>query len=144
MGEDSTPRNHSRRNWGSDDYIPLFEPDTLLPAQYFAGLVKGDGVDSERSLMLAVLRDAVECHMKYAHSRNPKTRELFEESHEWIYSRESDWPFSFENICETLGVSPEYIRDGLGRPSRTSKKGNGKAPVIHSVRERARSLDDFD
>ena len=29
--------------------------------------------------------------------------------------KNSDWPFSFENICEVLGFDPAYLRQGLLR-----------------------------
>jgi len=70
---------------------------------------------SEHRLMLAVLRDAVECYQKYAHAREPGGRNLFSEAARWIDSSDLDWPFSYENICETLGLDPAYVRRGLSR-----------------------------
>lgn len=63
--------------------------------------------------MLAVLEDALDCYQKYAFSRDTQGRQLFEEAHEWISSGNRDWFFSFENICETLEINPEYLRRGL-------------------------------
>jgi hypothetical protein len=40
---------------------------------------------------------------------------LFKEAEEWIMEKNSDWFFSFENICETLELYPDYIRQGLLR-----------------------------
>ncbi len=64
---------------------------------------------------LAVLQDAVECYQKYALARDPKGRMLFEDAEEWIDMCEREWPFSYENICEILGLHPEYIRRGLSK-----------------------------
>ncbi len=99
----------------ADRFVNLFEPDTLLPTQYFAAFSREGGLVRERRLMLAVLQDAVECYQKYALARDPKGRTLFEGAEEWIESGERDWPFSYENICEILGLNPEYIRRGLSK-----------------------------
>ena len=107
----------------ADRFVNLFEPDTLLPAQYFAAFAREGGLVRERRLMLAVLQDAVECYQKYALARDPRGTVLFDDAHEWIESGERDWPFSYENICEVLGLNPEYIRRGL------SKWRQQKAPV---------------
>ena len=107
----------------ADRFVNLFEPDTLLPAQYFAAFCREGGLVRERRLMLAVLQDAVECYQKYALARDPRGRLLFEDAYDWIESGEREWPFSYENICEVLGLNPEYIRRGL------SKWRQQKSPV---------------
>jgi len=99
----------------ADRFVNLFEPDTLLPAQFFAAFSREGGLVRERRLMLAVLQDAVECYQKYALARDPKGRLLFEGAEEWIESGEREWPFSYENICEILGLNPGYIRRGLSK-----------------------------
>ena len=99
----------------ADRFVNLFEPDTLLPAQYFAAFAREGGLVRERRLMLAVLEDAVECYQKYALARDPRGRLLFDDACVWIESGEREWPFSYENICEVLGLNPEYIRRGLSK-----------------------------
>lgn len=99
----------------ADRFVNLFEPDTLLPAQYFAAFSREGGMVRERRLMLAVLQDAVECYQKYALARDPRGVELFKDASIWIESGEREWPFSYENICEVLGLNPEYIRKGLSK-----------------------------
>ena len=99
----------------ADRFVNLFEPDTLLPAQYFAAFSREGGLVRERRLMLAVLQDAVECYQKYALARDPRGVELFRDANQWIESGERDWPFSYENVCEVLGLNPEYIRKGLSK-----------------------------
>ena len=63
--------------------------------------------------MLAVLEDAVACFQKYVHARDNKGKALFREAEEWILEENSDWIFSFESICETLGIDPSYLREGV-------------------------------
>jgi hypothetical protein len=129
----------------ADRFVNLFEPDTLLPAQYFAAFAREGGLVRERRLMLAVLQDAVECYQKYALARDPKGRLLFEDSAEWIESREREWPFAYENICEVLGLNPEYIRRGLHKWRQQSgpvRKAEAKiVPLGQRLAEMADSLD---
>ena len=98
---------------GHDRLAGLFEPDVLLPAQFFAAFRRAGGLERERLLMLAVLEDAIDCYQKYAHARDPRGQQMFEEAQEWVVSGDRCWLFSFENICDTLEINAEYVRRGL-------------------------------
>jgi len=98
---------------GHDRLTGLFEPDVLLPAQFFAAFRRAGGLERERLLMLAVLEDAIDCYQKYAFARDPRGRQMFEESCEWVGSTDRGWLFSFENICDTLEINADYVRRGL-------------------------------
>ena len=69
--------------------------------------------EGEERLMLAVLESAVEYFQKYVLARNPRGKQLFQEAEEWFLEKDSDELFSFESICETLGLHPDHIRKGL-------------------------------
>jgi hypothetical protein len=91
----------------------LLVPDTLLPSQFFASLHQKSRMDGERRLMVAVLEDALNCFQKHVEATDPKARQLFLDAEEWIMSADQSWFFSFVNVCETLGLDPEYVREGL-------------------------------
>jgi hypothetical protein len=93
----------------------LFEPDILLPNQYFAAFRRGRAVEGERRLMLAVLEDAVDSYRKYALARDPREQACFLEAREWFVSADRSWLFAFENICDVLEMNPDYLRSGLDR-----------------------------
>ncbi len=93
----------------------LFQPDTLLPAQYFETYRRKAHLEPEKRLILAVLEDAVACFQKYLFARDGKGKATFREAEEWILEENSEWLFSFENICEVLGINPQYVRQGLIR-----------------------------
>ena len=114
----------------ADNTAKLFEPDALMPEQFFAGLGKEAGATNERGLMLAILRDAVECYQKYALARDPQGEDLHRDAAEWIFSNDREWPFSFENICDVLGVSAEYVRVGLEPLRKRSPRKIRKSPRI--------------
>ena len=91
----------------------LFQPDTLLPEQYFATFRRKTHLEPEKRLMLAVLEDAVVCFQKHVLAQNRRGKAAFREAEDWILEQGSDWLFSFEDICEVLGLDPDYIRQAL-------------------------------
>lgn len=97
-----------------DEKLPgLFEPDTLLPIQYFEAMRRKHLLEGEKRLVLSVLEDAVECFMKCIDSSSNKGQRLFRDAEEWINLEDKKWVFSFDNVCEMLDVNPEYLRRGL-------------------------------
>jgi len=91
------------------------EPKTVLPAQFFAGSSPDASLQPEKRLMLAVLEEAVGTFQKNALSPHRRARRLFTDVEEWLGSEDRDWPFSFVNICQALGLEPHYLRAGLRR-----------------------------
>ena len=91
----------------------LFQPDTLLPDQYFETFRRKFHLEPEKKLMLAILEDAVACFQKYIFARDGKGKMLFRESEEWVEGRNADGIFSFDSVCEMLGFDPAYLRQGL-------------------------------
>jgi hypothetical protein len=104
----------------------LFEPDILLPNQYFAAFRRGRAVEGERRLMLAVLEDAVDSYRKYALTRDPREQACFLEAREWFFSTDRSWLFAFENICDVLEMNAEYLRAGLDRWRRVLMATEGR------------------
>ena len=97
-----------------DEKLPgLFEPDTLLPIQYFEAMRRKHLLEGEKRLVLSVLEDAVECFMKCIDSSTNKGQRLFRDAEEWITLEDKKWVFSFDNVCDMLDVNPEYLRRGL-------------------------------
>lgn len=90
----------------------MFEPDTLLPEQYFA-LLGRKPLHGEKRLLLAMLEDAVHCFQTYLLAKKPHERRLFQEAEEWIDSTDALWFFSFENICDVIGINPSRMREAL-------------------------------
>jgi hypothetical protein len=99
-------------------------------------LFKRELREGEEALMLAILEDAIEGFHKYFSARNEKEKRQYQEAEQWILGKDNDWLFSFENICETLGLDPSYLRPailswakrkgGVYGPREVSKSGVGK------------------
>lgn len=119
----------------------LFQPDVLIPEQYFGALGSKTGMEAEKRLMLAVLDDAVRCFQDYVLEESGAKKLLFTDAEEWIFSDGGDWAFSFENICEALGLNPAYVRAGLLRwkEKRAAKPARRKAWVKETPRAKTRS-----
>ena len=88
----------------------FFEANTLLPSQYFGTRRPRT---AELDLMAAILQDALECVERYRDTKNSHDRLVFREARQWIVSNEPDWPFSFEWICEVLGLEADALRERL-------------------------------
>ncbi len=89
----------------------LFEPDVLLRDHF--SVRSGAMVSREKRLMLAVLENALDSYQKYVFSHDGQGRQMFHEAVEWLDSANTDWLFSYRNICETLDINPDYLRRGL-------------------------------
>ena len=105
----------------SHDTGRLFEPDTILPTQFYALFKNSQYREPERRLMVAILEDAVSCLSTDRHGSNLRQRKQYEEAKAWVTTdEETEWIFSFKNICEVLGMDPSYLRRGLIRSKTNS------------------------
>ncbi len=111
----------------------LFQPDTLLPAQYFETFRRKAHLEPEKRLMFAVLEDAIACFQKYISARDAKGKTMFHEAEEWILEEDSEWLFSFANICEVLGFNPQYMRQGLIRWKENKLAERPKAKIYRFI-----------
>jgi hypothetical protein len=94
---------------GSSELLPA----AVLPEQFYGPPRGAAHIQSEITLMRAVLDDAINCYQRqFVPSTRPEQR-LAREAEEWLFSDDDRWPFSFVNICRALGLEPEYLRRGL-------------------------------
>ena len=98
---------------GDEKIATLFQPDTLLSVQYFDTLRRKTQLEPEKRLLLAVLEDAINCFQDNLFSLPGKNKRLFDETEEWIATPGGERMFCFDNVCESLGFNPEYVRRGL-------------------------------
>ena len=112
--KDKSNESGGRRTVGLDDRIgSLFQPDTLLGEDYAANFRRKIPLESERTLLLAVLEDGVRCYQENLFAVSGKRRTLFDEAKEWLFSDDTDWFCSFVSVCTLLNLEPNYIRRGL-------------------------------
>lgn len=119
----------------------------VLPAQYNAA-PRGHRIwESERRLLAAVLEDAIRCYLTNRGGRTKAQLDRFLEVQAWFNDRRpASGPcglFTFETVCEALGIEPGLLRKHLssisvakvrGRTQRYTGPGPG---VIRTDRRRA-------
>src|SRR4030095_4510906 len=108
----NTMQNHDTRV--PDMIGSLSEIDILAIHQYSECQGTSDR-QPEKSLMSAVLLDAVECFQKHLLLHDEYSNRLFKEAENWILDNDREWLFSFINICDALAIDPHYLRQGLLR-----------------------------
>lgn len=104
-------------------FAGVLAPDAVLPSQYTR---RGAPQSGERRLMVAVLEDALHCFQKYVDADDPKHRELFADAEAWINTDNPTWFFSFPNVCDTLDIDPDWVREGLFK-WRDARRGGGRS-----------------
>jgi len=81
----------------------VYGPPKPLPAQ----------CTGKRQLLEALLLDAVRTFHLFVHARKPGERQRFEEVEAWITSADTEYVFSFINVCTLLGLDAEAVRTQL-------------------------------
>jgi hypothetical protein len=90
----------------------------VLPSQHLA--LRGRTIaEPQRRLMLAVLQTVVDDVQEAADDTGAgavsSDVRAYWQALAYIESRDRSWPFSFENICETIGLDADGIRRTLRR-----------------------------
>jgi hypothetical protein len=112
-----------------DDFLArILEPDIFLPAQFYGTGGLSRQLDGERRLMIAILKDAVECLDKYRDARSGPARGQYQNALTWVQNKDTQWLFSFTNICDLLGFDPDYLREML-----LKREGKYTKPVRSNV-----------
>ena len=80
-----------------------------------------DGADGyakgpERDLLGALLFDGIQAFVSYALSETATQKAKYAEAFNWVMDRESEEQFSFNGVCEALGVSRSGFYAWITRP----------------------------
>jgi len=94
--------------------VPL-KPEMAPPVSLVDVRGKRVAAGGERRLRLALLEDAVGCLQRHACAKDPRRQRLFGEALDWITDDGQGSAFSFENVCDALGLDHHYLRGGLRR-----------------------------
>jgi hypothetical protein len=137
-------RPATRNQAVEEKVFSLFQPDVLVPAQYMATTKSKTYRGPELRLMLAVLEDAVWCFQNGLFSKDRKKQGLSRDAEEWIMEEEADWLFSFDEICDALGLESGYLRKHLrywkkdALDGRAYPMGRAGAPTAQNRKSAAR------
>jgi hypothetical protein len=88
----------------------------LMPAQYADLVRRNHTLEGELKLLMAVLEDAIRCYLRNADAKDGERRREFVEVRGWFESTVAGPAgiFSFENLCEALGIEPQRLLARLG------------------------------
>src|SRR3989454_5460903 len=89
----------------------------------------------ERALMRAVLEDAIRCLVGELGPRHQRGA-LAAEARQWIEIADPRWPFSFENVCDGLGLNAANLRRRLLRDAPAPALPDARQPGGRGVRPR--------
>lgn len=101
-----------QRNQAADSSDSFTASDLILPSQFFE-LFGKSRFTCEQRLMLAVLADAINILHEWRASLSIRKRRMFSEAVRWVMSHGSNVPFSFDNVCDALEISPDALRRRL-------------------------------
>lgn len=88
----------------------------LMPAQYADLVRRNHTLEGELKLLMAVLEDAIRCYLRNVDAKDGERRREFVEVRNWFESTVAGPAgiFSFENLCEALGIEPHRLLARLG------------------------------
>jgi hypothetical protein len=75
--------------------------------------LRDERVWREIALCHAVLESGLEDYLKYQNSNRSENRQLFEDAEYWLFYADSSCLYSFEFICELLGLDAGAVRERL-------------------------------
>ena len=117
--------------------LAMIGNDTGTQQRYFDTCRRSEHLEPEKTLLLAILEDAIHCYRKFATVRNRAGREQFREAEEWLMGGGDGWVFAFDNVCDLLGLDPEYVRRGLRQSKAKSAAENSDRPRHHARHRQA-------
>jgi len=88
----------------------------LMPAQYADLVRRNHTLEGELKLLMAVLEDAIRCYLRNVDATDGERRREFIEVRSWFESTVARPAgiFSYENLCEALGIEPRRLLARLG------------------------------
>ena len=104
-------------------------PENILPIQLVDTQFRGARIQPEKRLQLAVLTEALMTHTQSTTAVGSRGQSARAEVDEWFTSDVPAGPFSFIAICDSLGLEPTYVRQGL-RALRSDVAAPGRRTLL--------------
>jgi hypothetical protein len=86
-----------------------------VPSLLFAAGAENGAADPPKRLMLAMLNHAVRCYQAGLHEQNTAHLQAFLQAEEWLSGTWPREPFSLEDVCSIVDVTPDSVRDMLDK-----------------------------
>lgn len=99
---------------GTADSLPRDQhggaSDTAPPPRAASEAFSGP---AENGLLAGILKQAARDVRQFRGATTKVEKELYLDVYTWIAANDFSWPFSFLNVCKTLGLVPDVVRDEL-------------------------------
>jgi hypothetical protein len=99
----------------NDRVVSILGADAGSQQQFLDTFQRSDFLTPEKSLLSAILEDAIHIYRKYQHAKDRGGRERYREAQAWIRHHGNDWIFDFDSVCDLLGFNPDFIRRSLSQ-----------------------------
>ena len=68
---------------------------------------------SRKDLADGILKQAALDLRRFHGATSAVEREFYLDAHRWVTSDDCSWPFSFLNVCQSLDLAPETVREEM-------------------------------
>ncbi len=86
----------------------------------------------EVALAKGVLVQAKRDLRRFVRAQDGVGREMYADARSWVTADDFAWPYSFQNVCTVLGLSPEFLRAELLPELQTGWFGRSRG-IAHSI-----------
>lgn len=76
----------------------------------------------ERLLFSAVLFDGLQTILNHPFDSSERGSKKLREALAWVNTRGTEYIFSFDSVCDALGIEPEFLRIGVANTLTTAAR----------------------
>ena len=124
---------------GSDSTPPV-QTLASLDKEFAGALDKANPIEPERALAAGVIRQAANDLRRFHESEDAVGREMYWDARSWFLSNDTEWPYSFLNVCHSLGIAPENIRDEVFADARSGWLSHSRRVALATATQFVGSL----
>ena len=131
---------HLKIQGDGGDWTPRNRTLASLDKEFAGAPDKASPLEPERALAAGVLRQAANDLRRFRESEDAIGREMYWDARSWFLSNDTEWPYSFLNVCHSLGIAPENIRDEVFADARSGLLSHSRRVAMATATQFVRSL----
>jgi hypothetical protein len=131
---------HRKIQGEGGDWTPPVRTLASLDKEFAGAPDKANSIEPERVLAAGILRQAASDLRRFRESEDALGREMYRDARSWFLSNDTEWPHSFLNVCESLGISPENIRDEVFADARSGWLSHSRRVALATATQFVGSL----
>lgn len=122
------------------DWTPQVRTLASLDKEFAGAPDKASLIEPERALAAGVLRQTASDLRRFRESQDAVGREMYWDARSWFLSNDIEWPYSFLNVCHSLGIAPENIRDEVFADARSGWLSHSRRVALATATQFVGSL----